>query len=218
MEHLNLGKKKNMQEAKRNEEEIEGNKEETFSSVETDNYEIFENLNSNEAAKKAKTRKHDIIFWSVILGIIICCFIIKIFFFAPVSVIGASMEPTYVSGEVLLGKSVATFNEEINTGDVIVVKNDTTDNQMYIKRVEGVPGDVIQIRDGILYRNGSAVDEGLPLMEDVGLFSEPVTLKENEYFVLGDNRNNSKDSRMLGTFDYDEIVYKITARILPKIF
>lgn len=210
MEHLNLGKKKNMQESERNEEE-------TFSSEET-NYEIFENLNSNEAAKKAKTRKHDIIFWSVILGIIICCFIIKMFFFAPVSVIGASMEPTYVSGEVLLGKNVATFNEEINTGDVIVVKNDTTDNQMYIKRVEGVPGDVIQIRDGILYRNGSAVDEGLPLMEDAGLFSEPVTLKENEYFVLGDNRNNSKDSRMLGTFDYDEIVYKITARILPKIF
>ena len=210
MEHLNLGKKKNMRESERNEEK-------TFSSEET-NYEIFENLNSNEAAKKAKTRKHDIIFWSVILGIIICCFIIKMFFFAPVSVIGASMEPTYVSGEVLLGKNVATFNEEINTGDVIVVKNDTTDNQMYIKRVEGVPGDVIQIRDGILYRNGSAVDEGLPLMEDAGLFSESVTLKENEYFVLGDNRNNSKDSRMLGTFDYDEIVYKITARILPKIF
>lgn len=215
MEHLrligNTAEKKKSEEAK-------GNLSEVGSGNEPEDYKGFEKLCKNEERKRAKARKHDIAFWVTILGIMVCCFIVKTFFFAPVSVIGASMTPTYLNGDVLLGKNVATFNEDICVGDVVVVKSAATDNQMFIKRVEGVPGDVIQIKDGLLYRNEGAINEGLSLMEDAGMFEEPVVLKEGEYFVLGDNRNNSKDSRMLGTFQYDEIIYKITTKLFSKIF
>ena len=199
-------------------EETKGSLLEINLNDKSEDYKSFEKLCENEARKKAKVRKHDIVFWATILGIIVCCFIVKTFFFAPISVIGASMTPTYLNGDVLLGKNVATFNEDICIGDVVVVKNEATDYQMFIKRVEGVPGDVVQIKDGLLYRNEEVINEGLPLMEDAGMFAEPVVLQENEYFVLGDNRNNSKDSRILGTFQYNELIYKITTKLFSKIF
>ena len=66
------------------------------------------------------------------------------------------------------------------------------------KRIVGLPGDSIQIRDGILYRNGKAAPDGFPIMEDAGAAEAAILLAPEEYFLLGDNRNHSRDSREFG--------------------
>ena len=66
------------------------------------------------------------------------------------------------------------------------------------KRIVGLPGDQIQVRDGLLYRNGKSLPDGLPLMEDAGIAENPVLLAPGHYFLLGDNRNLSRDSREYG--------------------
>ena len=66
------------------------------------------------------------------------------------------------------------------------------------KRIVGLPGDQIQVRDGLLYRNGKSLPDGLPLMEDAGIADNPVLLAPGHYFLLGDNRNLSRDSREYG--------------------
>ena len=83
-----------------------------------------------------------------------------------------------------------------------------------IKRIVGLPGDSIQIRDGLLYRNGVAVEESLPLMEDPGIAERTVLLAPGNYFLLGDNRNHSRDSREFGPVP----ACLITNRILFHLF
>ena len=84
-------------------------------------------------------------------------------------------------------------------GDIIVYKTgDDKKASTHIKRIIGLPGETIQIKDGMIYINGEVYLEkkDYPVMTDAGLAEEPVTLGTNQYFVLGDNRNNSEDSVM----------------------
>ena len=86
---------------------------------------------------------------------------------------------------------------------------------MYVvKRIVGLPGDRIQIRGGLLYRNGEAVSDGLPLIVDAGIAENMVLLAPGQYFLLGDNRNHSRDSREYGPVPASFI----TNRILFRIF
>ncbi len=120
---------------------------------------------------------------------------------SPVCVTGDSMKPTYQNGEILV-TDVRFQPEDILVGSVICFKSNGME---MIKRVEGIPGDSVKIDQGILYRNGTAVEEDFETMQSSGRFDSEYTLGQEEYFVLGDNRNNSKDSRAIGVIQYSQI-------------
>jgi len=140
---------------------------------------------------------------------------------------GSSMYPTLSNNDDIAVEKFSYHFSEPKRFDVIVFpyKEDTGEVRNYIKRIVGLPGETIQIKDGVIY-----IDE-VPLEEDFGFETintggwaeEPVEIGYNEYFVLGDNRNNSKDSRHLdangksdiGLISKDEIIGKAWFRIYP---
>lgn len=114
------------------------------------------------------------------------------------SVIGASMEPCLYNGQsVLINKFSYSFGSP-KRGDVIVfLPNGNENTHYYIKRVVGLPGETITISEGRIYLDGYFFeeDDSYDTIEDGGIAEKGISLGEEEYFVLGDNRNNSEDSR-----------------------
>ena len=127
-------------------------------------------------------------------------------------VVGRSMEPTYHSGNLLLSKK-RPLDDELVYGSVIVAIEPDETRELIIKRVEGLPGDRVRIADGKLYVNDKVRDEGLAYINDAGLLEDEITLGEDEYIILGDNRNNSRDSRIFGPVKKEDITNIILFRI-----
>ena len=129
------------------------------------------------------------------------------------SVIGVSMEPGLYNGqEILINHFLYKFVSP-KRGDVIVfLPNGNQNTHYYVKRVVGLPGETVQIKDERLYINGvlAEEDEGYDKMADAGITENEITLGSDEYFVLGDNRNNSEDSRSgnIGPIKRDNIIGK----------
>ena len=112
------------------------------------------------------------------------------------SVIGVSMENTLYSGQTILISRLSYLILKPRVGDVVVFKpNGNQNTHYYVKRVVAVPGDTVEFRDGRLYVNGKQEPPGFDKVADPGIVEAPLVLGIDEYFVLGDNRNNSEDSR-----------------------
>ena len=116
-----------------------------------------------------------------------------------VKVIGDSMEPSQYNGQTVLVNRLVYMLFSPKQGDVVVfLPNGNANTHYYVKRVVATPGDKVQIIDGSLYINGALFeddDEKYDKMEDAGIASNEIKLGSGEFFVLGDNRNSSEDSR-----------------------
>lgn len=134
---------------------------------------------------------------------------------------GNSMFPTYHNGDYLITEKVSYKLGTPKRGDVIVLKNPRDESQDFIKRILALPGDTIKIEGNFTYVNGSRVNETyLPAdtpTRSGAFLTEGVEVKagENQYFVLGDNRNHSSDSREWGAITQKEIVGKAFFRYWP---
>ncbi len=136
---------------------------------------------------------------SWIFGIFAAVFIAFVTVYAvgmSVSMVGVSMEPAIANGQQVLINRYAYLLVKPRAGDVVAfLPNGNRNSHYYVKRVVAGPGDTVEIRDGRLYVNGLQVIEEYDKMAEAGIAENPVTLGADEYFVLGDNRNNSEDSR-----------------------
>lgn len=123
---------------------------------------------------------------------------------ARVRVENVSMQPTLKPGEFLLVNRVAYKLGQPSIGDIIVFHAPGANDMDYIKRVIGLPGDQVRVSDGIVYVNNQPLYE--PYLAEAPRYSGTWDVPANEYFVLGDNRNNSSDSHMWGFVPHDDIV------------
>lgn len=114
-----------------------------------------------------------------------------------ISVIGVSMENTLYNGQTILVNQIAYLLLPPKSGDVVVfLPNGNINTHYYVKRVVGTPGDTVEFKDGRLYVNGVMEEgENYDKVADPGIAEEPIVVGQDEFFVLGDNRNNSEDSR-----------------------
>lgn len=125
---------------------------------------------------------------------------------ARIRVDGASMEPTLVSGEYVIVSRLSYRLGNPQRGDIIVFHFPRDPKEEYIKRLIGLPGDVVEVKDGSVYVNGQLLDETYLKVKTnyTGAWNVP----EGQLFVLGDNRNNSSDSHDWGTVPMDYVVGK----------
>ncbi|NDJ84751.1 MAG: signal peptidase I [Chloroflexi bacterium] len=127
---------------------------------------------------------------------------------------GSSMEPNFYTDEFVIVSRLAYILDEPERGDVIVFHYDVENKRDYIKRIVGLPGEVIELRDGRVYVNGLLLEE--PYVDEYCRCpDEAWFLQEDEYFVLGDNRNSSQDSHNFGPITREQIIGRAWVRYWP---
>lgn len=134
-------------------------------------------------------------------------------------VIGSSMETTLSDGDNLIVDKISYRFSEPERYDIVVFPY-KYDKKNYVKRLIGLPGDTVQIIDGYVYINDVLLESdiyGAEVMKYANMAAEPITLGNDEYFVLGDNRNHSSDSRnpLVGVLKRNDIIGKAWMRIYP---
>ena len=165
------------------------------------------------------------IIWSWIWSFIVAFIIVGavyIFLGRPFTVSGASMYPTLHNGDRMILSKIG----DINRFDVVVLKA-PDENVEYIKRVIGMPGDTLELKQGVLYINGKKIEQpfiNTEALQKQTVFIDDFTLQsltgetkipEGKYFVMGDNRGVSRDSRMIGLIDRKSIEGKAVFTIWP---
>ena len=146
---------------------------------------------------------------------------IYLFIMQPNQVKGASMLPTFISGDYIFTSKVTYKLRPIQRGDIVVFKEPRRHEIEYIKRVIGLPGDKIMVKNGIVYLNDIPLQEdyislSTPLMPNGFLIEgRPIIVPENSVFVMGDNREVSSDSREFGPIQITSIIGQVFYRYYP---
>lgn len=153
------------------------------------------------------------------LIVIAATFLLVRFVAQRTQVIGSSMQSTLSDGDNLIVEKLSYRFGNPQRFDIIVFPYHEDPSKHYIKRIIGLPGETVQIIDGYIYINGELLEEnyGNEVIKNAGVAGEPVLLGEDEYFVLGDNRNSSEDSRYsaVGNIERDKIVGRAWLRFWP---
>ncbi|MBR6307174.1 MAG: signal peptidase I [Lachnospiraceae bacterium] len=160
------------------------------------------------------------IFWIGISAV--TAVVLVVVFGLRTNVVGNSMEPhLYAGQEILINRLVYQISEP-KFGDVIAFQPNGNENaHYYVKRVIGVPGDTLVIKNGRVFINDTELkeDDSFDKIADPGIAESEVYLKDGEYFVLGDNRNFSEDSRSgnIGIVKHDYIIGKVWFKLSDKL-
>jgi signal peptidase I len=148
--------------------------------------------------------------------------VVYLFIMQPNQVKGASMEPTFQSGDYIFTSKVTYKFRSFERGDVIVFKSPKNPDIEYIKRIIGLPGDNILFKDGKLYINGKLIEENYISAQtnlwEGGFTKEGVSFNvpEDELYVMGDNRPRSSDSREFGPIVLDSVIGQVFYRYFPS--
>lgn len=154
------------------------------------------------------------------LMVLVVVFAVVTFIGQRIEVVGSSMYPTLEDKDNLLVDKFSYRFHDPERFDIVIFPYRYEPNNKYIKRIIGLPGETVYIDDkGTIYINGEVLEEnyGYEVIKDPGRAYEPITLGEDEYFLLGDNRNNSMDSRdpNVGNLTFDELIGKAFMRVYP---
>ena len=175
-----------------------------------------------ESRSDKEKELREVLSWVLYLVIVVCAtYLIVTHVGQRTQVLGDSMEPTLQSGDNLIVDKISYRLREPKRFEVIVFPYKYQENTYYIKRIIGLPGETVQIKGGAIYINGHKLDEsyGLETIYEsaYGIAAEPVTLGEDEYFVMGDNRNCSSDSREthIGPIHREDLIGRAWIRIWP---
>ena len=150
----------------------------------------------------------NILSYVLVIGIAL---LIKFFVFSPIKVNGTSMEPNLKNGDIMILNEIGYRLNGVKRFDIVVVN---TDGEKIIKRIIGLPGERIEYRNDKLYVNDEEVIENFA-HGDTKDFTLMEEIPKNHYFVMGDNRGNSKDSRVIGAIHKSKIVGKTNLIIFP---
>ncbi|ACB85701.1 signal peptidase I [Natranaerobius thermophilus] len=173
-----------------------------------------------------------------IVFILITVIIINIFIFQVYAVRGSSMEPTFTDGDkVIAFKIPYHLDNEPEYQDIVVLDSrvnrdrnwmdgliespiisrilDNQGDHFWIKRVIGMPGDKIKFENGSIYRNGETLEEPEILTGEIYPSTDPLVVPENHVFVIGDNINQSRDSRQIGPVPMDNVKGNVLMRYYP---
>ena len=163
-------------------------------------------LEKKSEKEKEKTSLKDIL--QVVVAAFVLAFLLKTFVVGNFWIPSESMVPTIEVNDKVIVTNFSYWFSEPKRGDVIVFKYPMDPKTDYIKRCIGLPGETVEFRNSQLYINGELVEE--PYLPDDLVFADygPVEVPEGQYFMCGDNRNHSADSRVWGFLDEDLIIGK----------
>ena len=191
----------------------------------------YEHWKKKRAREKAKAERlanqsdaektvRELLGWVVyILIVVLATYFIVTYVGQRTKVSGDSMLNTLHDGDNLIVDKISYRFRKPERFEIIVFPYRYAEDTYYIKRIIGLPGETVQIIDGYVYINGEKLEEnyGREVMNDGGIAKEPIQLAKDEYFVLGDNRNHSSDSResSVGVLKKDELIGRAWVRIWP---
>lgn len=148
---------------------------------------------------------------AAVIGLSIAMFL-RIFIVEGFEISGDSMLPTFQNSDFVFAEKITQKMERLEIEDIVIVETNRGEEKKIIKRVVGLAGDKISVEDGYLFRNGEKVAESYILEASYEDFEEMI-VPEGHIFVLGDNRNNSSDSRYFGTFSYEQVKGRVAVEL-----
>lgn len=176
-------------------------------------------MDNNQTKKRNKNLLKDIMDYTFSIGMaIVIALVFRSYVFARANVDGPSMQPTLQNKDNVFMEKITTNLKSFQKGEIIVFDSNNKNHDYYVKRIIGVAGDKVEIKDGHVYLNDTLLKEDYL---DPSAITEPLTdttqyiVPEGHVFVLGDNRTNSTDSRMLGPINVSDIKGHVVVRVFP---